>query len=108
MVLAWRRKKNDEQNISGIEAEIDVREQIKGTEQQARADEEHDGKCNFADDQNGAQFPVAKAAVCAFAAGCKLRLHVGAGGMKGWGQAAHYDRKQCDGDREKQYRSIEA
>src|SRR5580704_3764892 len=88
LVVAQGRCEDDEQNVLGIEAQVDVGEKKKATHHQACAYQKDNGETDLSDDQCGAKLSVARATVYAFTCACQLRLYVRARYTKSWGQTA--------------------
>src|SRR5277367_377319 len=76
LVMIYVRREDYEQNIFGIETQVDVGEEEEAAHHQPCADQEDNGESYLGDDQRRAKLSVARTAVYAFARARQLRLYV--------------------------------
>ena len=96
------------QHIMGIEAGTDTAEGEKGANEQRRADQQHQGQRDLADDEQRASLALPEAGAGAVAALLQGGVEVGARGAEGREESEEDAGEQRDGEGEGEYAPIDA
>ena len=108
LVGAARKRQPGDQNVVGVEPEVDALKSIEASHQQSRADQQHQRQRDLDHDERVPQPAAAEARPYTFAGALQRLDDVAPGGLRGGGQAEEQHGDDGRAQAEEQHRQIQA